>query len=145
VSTATHCLEWLWSTLTRASRCGPRASASSGLTAGGKCALSTWKLSSVDCCIHSVICLCQKSLWHAFRATTNLTDPETCPDCRSVHSYAIDCMPSRQARGQGGFRQTQRQTSCLHAPLLTFQPAVLASYYNTPIRKSYIFSGKGPT
>ncbi len=72
---ATHCLEWLWSRLTRASRCGPRASASSGLTAGGKCALSTWsQMSNVTCCIHSIICLCQKSLWHAFRATTSLTE-----------------------------------------------------------------------
>ncbi len=143
---ATHCLEWLWSRLTRASRCGPRASASSGLTAGGKCALSTWsQLSIVNCCIHPIICQYQKSLWHAFKATTSLTERKRKrkkgigPDCRLVLSYATDCMPGRQARGKPGFRQSHRQTSCAHAHLLTSYSATLASWSNTLNSKRYNF------
>ncbi len=109
---ATHCLEWLWSRLTRASRCGPRASASSGLTAGGKCALSTWKLSIVDRCIHSIIRLYQKSPWHACRATTSLTDRKICPDCRSVLSYA-NRLHVRQASQGPSWLQTITETDQL--------------------------------
>ena len=78
---ATHCLEWLWSRLTRASRCGPRASASSGLTAGGKRALSTWSQLSI------------------------VIESEIRPDSRSVLSYA-DRLHARQASQGKSWLQT---------------------------------------